>query len=320
MNLAAAVPLSLLASLFFSVSSVLQQQVARRAPESESLSVRLLLDLVRKPAWVAGILFAIAAFVCQAVALAFGPVAVVEPLICLELVFALPLAAWMRRRREDGDEQLPRHLGPREWLGAGCVAGGVASFLASSAPSGGRPEPSLVTWGEVALPALLLAASGLVLARGPETPRRAMLLAGSAGVCFSLLALVTQSFVALISTGGLDGALASWQPYILLCLGATGFTIAQSAFQSAPLAVSLPVIDSVEPTVAVVLAGFAFGQRLDTAAAAVAVEVGGALLAVAGIWLLGRSPLVLSIYEQQQARKERTGPPTISPVAAETTR
>jgi hypothetical protein len=309
MDLSLAVPLSVMAALFFAVSSVLQQQAARRVPESRSLKLRLLLDLVTKPAWLAGILCGLAAFACEAIALAFGPIAVVEPLICLELVFALPLATFLRRLRAKRlDINVPGwrfRLGRREWGGAIAVAGGVGLFLALSSPKGGFPEPSLVTWGKVALPVLVAAAACLVVARGPETPRRAMLLAASAGLCFALLALVTQSFVTLVSTSGAIAALESWQPYVLLGFGAASFTIGQSAFQAAPLAVSLPVIDSVEPAVAVVLASFAFGQRLDLAAPALLGECLGAVAAVTGVWLLGRSPLVISVYEQQQARKDR---------------
>lgn len=261
------------------------------------------MTLFHKPSWLAGIGCDLVAFGCQAVALGFAPVAVVEPLICLELVFALPLAFWFRGYGSHGQRQ--RGLGMREWLGAACVVAGVGLFLALSSPAGGSPEPDLVIWAKVAVPVLAAISLGLLLARGPETPRRAMLLAASAGLCFSLLALVTQSFVTLVADAGVAGAFASWQAYVLLGFGVTGFTIAQSAYQAAPLAVSLPIIDSVEPTVAVVLASLLFGQRLSIAPGALALESFGALLALSGIWLLGRSPLVISIYEQQQAEKDR---------------
>lgn len=71
-SLAIAIPLGLLAATVFAGSSVLQQRTARQAPEDESLSWRLLVDLVRRPAWLAGMGGNILAFLLQAVALGFA--------------------------------------------------------------------------------------------------------------------------------------------------------------------------------------------------------------------------------------------------------
>ncbi|MGH9297252.1 MAG: DMT family transporter, partial [Acidimicrobiales bacterium] len=221
------------------------------------------------------------------------PIAVVEPLICLELVMALPLAAHLSHR----------HLGPREWVGAGCVVAGIGGFLAMAAATGGNASPALSNWGFVAGPTLLAVGLAVVVARGPESPRRASALAVAAGLSFGLTALLTQSFVQEFSNHGF-AVLAMWQPYALAVIGPCGFMIGQSAYQSGPLASSLPIIDSLEPTVSVLLAVIAFHQQISLLPAHLAVETGGAAVAVLGIFLLGHSPLVLSLYEQQQERKE----------------
>jgi drug/metabolite transporter (DMT)-like permease len=292
------VPLALAGAGSLAVSSVLQQRAARSAPEKESLSWRLIADLVRRPGWLVGMGCVILGFALQATALSFAPVALVEPLIATELVFALPLASRLRHRR----------LGPREWLGGIAVTAGIGAFVAASSPRGGNPEPSLATWAVVGLPVLAAASCAILLAGKRETPRRAAALALAAGLCFSLLALVLQSLVVLFAAGA-GTALTSWQPYVLAVLGPVAFTIAQSAYQSAPLAISLPIIDSVEPVGAVVLAAFAFRQSLSLDPTSLALEVAGALAALSGLFLLGRSPLVISIYEQQQAKKDApTGP------------
>ncbi|MEJ8655589.1 hypothetical protein [Streptomyces sp. MS1.AVA.4] len=54
MNTAVAVPAALLSALTFGVASVLQQQAASEAPAWESLRLRLVLDLARRPKWLAG--------------------------------------------------------------------------------------------------------------------------------------------------------------------------------------------------------------------------------------------------------------------------
>jgi drug/metabolite transporter (DMT)-like permease len=292
MNVAVAVPLAVCAAATFAVSSALQQRAARAAPEAETLSWRLIADLLQRPIWLLGMTCVVIAFAFQAAALDFAPVALVEPIIATELVLALPLAARLGHRR----------LGSREWFAAIAVSGGVAIFLATSSPRGGDSEPGLTHWAIVAGPVLFVAGCAIVLARGPESPRRAALLGSAAGLCFGLLSLVTQSFVVLLSRNAAT-AFTSWQPYVLAALGCVSFTVAQSAYQTAPLAYSLPIIDSLEPTTAVVLAAVAFGQSLSLDASALASECVGCVLAVTGLVLLGRSPLIHSFYEQQQARK-----------------
>lgn len=133
--------------------------------------------------------------------------------------------------------------------------------------------------------------------------RRAILLAVGSGVCLGPLALVSQSFVVLLAQG-LPEALASWQPYVLAVLGAVGFTMAQSAYQAAPPAISLPIIDALEPVVSVLLAAVLFRQHLSVSAGSLALEAVGGLAAVAGVGTLSRSPFIRRVYEQQQRVKE----------------
>lgn len=98
--------------------------------------------------------------------------------------------------------------------------------------------------------------------------------------------------------------MTSWQPYALACLGAVGFLVAKSAYQSGPLAISLPIIDSLAPTVAVVLASIVFGQGLSLSVGSLSLESLGALSGTIGIVRPGRSPLVLGIDEQGTGSQE----------------
>ncbi|MGH9296748.1 MAG: DMT family transporter, partial [Acidimicrobiales bacterium] len=60
MNTAVAIPVAITAAGTFAVSAVLQQRSARLAPADESLSWRLLIDLLREPSWLAGMFCALA--------------------------------------------------------------------------------------------------------------------------------------------------------------------------------------------------------------------------------------------------------------------
>jgi drug/metabolite transporter (DMT)-like permease len=337
MNLAAATVAAMAAAATFAVSAVLQQRAARTVPPNESLSFRLLIDLIRQPSWLAGTASLVAGYCLQAVALAFGNVSFVAPLIVSELVFALPLATRLEHRR----------LGRREWLGAAGVVMGVGMFLLAASPGGGRPDPGLAEWVLMIVPCAVVVAAVLALAqraavlalaqraavlalaqrtvRGENTAsqagspeagagapawparpasavsaRRASLLAVAAGVTFGLLAVFTKGVTYIIQRHGV-GVVLAWQLYALIGLGVAGFLFSQSAYQAAPLRNSLPVIDALEPTVAVLLAAAAFGEHLSHGPAALALEALGASAALGGVFVVGRSPLVLSAYEPENA-------------------
>src|SRR4051794_2810305 len=105
----------------FAVGAILQQQAAREAPYEASLSGRLLLDLVHRPRWLLGIGSDVVSFGLMALALAFGPLAIVQPLTTVTgLVIALPVAVHRRGGR----------LGRRGWTATVAVTVGLAMFLA----------------------------------------------------------------------------------------------------------------------------------------------------------------------------------------------
>src|SRR4051794_41650861 len=99
------------------------------------MSWRLLVDLAHRPKWVLGISADVGSFALQAVALAFGPLALVQPLLVTGLLFAVPLAVRWRGRR----------LGPREWAGTVAVGARPAAVFAPASPAAGVAQ---TTWGK----------------------------------------------------------------------------------------------------------------------------------------------------------------------------
>lgn len=288
-SLAAAV-LALMAGATFALSAVLQQRAARTVAPAEGLSFRLFRNLVRRRVWLAGTVTLVAGFALQAGALAVGTVSLVAPLIVTELVFALPLAAQTERRRP----------GRRDWIGAVAVLFGVGTFLVAASPHGGHPDPAGGPWMYMLLPCAAIVTVCVLAARSlpatGDSPRRATLLAVAAGITFGLLSVFTKSVTWLMGTRGI-GFLLTWQPYGLLVIGGLGFLFSQSAYQAASLRRSLPVIDALEPTVAVILAAGVFGEHLAHGPGAVTAQLLGAALALIGVFLVGRSPMVLRMYD-----------------------
>jgi len=265
----------------FAAANVMQQRTARKLEADDRIRPSLLLVLVRHPLWLAGFAASGLGFGLQAVALSLAPIVLVQPLIVTELLFALPLAAWLSGVR----------LGPREWSGALLVAGGLAAFLAIAQPSEGNDNPSDVAWivvvGGVALAVLVV----LLLAPRRKGIGRTSALGAAAGLCFGLMSALTKSFTDLLHHSGI-AALAHWQPWALVAVAITGLVLGQSAFQAGPLAVSLPLIDVLEPLVAGVIAVAVFGEQIGHAPAAVVGLVLAGATVVIGVVTLDRSPLV----------------------------
>jgi drug/metabolite transporter (DMT)-like permease len=283
---------ALAAACAFGVAAALQHRQAGLAPQRHGPSLRLLGDVVRRPLWLAGLAMAMAAYGLQAVALAFGPLTLVAPIVAADLLFALPLAArWSRRP-----------LRPRDWAGCLLVAAGVAVFLAVAPPSAGSSAVPAGGWilafGIVVVIAVLAVGLGQVTGR----TTRAGLLAAAAGVVFGLTAAVTASLMRSLRHDGMTSLLAHWQPWALVTLGIAGIALSTGAFQASTLSASLPIIDTVEPVSAVVIGAFLFNERLAASPGGLLVQLAAAGVAVAGIVMLGPSLAATAAPADQAVR------------------
>ena len=110
-----AVVAALLAAFCFAVAALVQQTVARATAADEAMHPRLLLDLARRPRWLAGIGLDAMSFLILAVALAFGPLALVQPLASVDVLFALPLIARLQGRRAHRWGRLARRPWSAGW-------------------------------------------------------------------------------------------------------------------------------------------------------------------------------------------------------------
>ncbi|MFJ8867711.1 DMT family transporter [Streptomyces sp. NPDC102473] len=259
---------------------VFQQDAARRAPLSDFLSPRLLLDLMRVPSWLAGLGLMVCGMVLGALALGQGEVSVVEPLLATNLLFAMALS-----RHRTGQS-----LGRQGWGGLCLLAGGVTAFLLAGEPQGGGAETSsLRQWlviGVVAGLALVLTAC----ARHPRTRGTPVFLGLAAGLLYGLQDALTRLSGERLTADGWDALLTSWYPYAVLVLGVTGLLLVQSAFEAGPLRMSLPALTAAQP-LSGILCGIGFlGDQVRTDTGALAWQAAGLAAIVAGIVLLGLHP------------------------------
>ncbi|MEU8341164.1 EamA-like transporter family protein [Actinomadura meyerae] len=271
--------IAVVAAAFIGLGFVAQQHAAFREPLEEILHPRLLLDLVRSRLWLTGIASMIVGQIIFAFALNISDVSEVTPVLTVNLVFALFAAHVIYRER----------LGRNEWLGALLLTAGVALFLGIGVPHGGAlPGVHSVRWlagaGVLALVALC-AFGGL----HRDLRVRAMLLACGAGLLYGLQDTLTRS-VLLISDDGFARIFVNWQPYGVVFIGALGLLFAQSAFDAAPLRISLPATTAAEPLTGIALSIVIFGERVRLEVSDLALEAVGLAAMVGGIIVLGRSP------------------------------
>ncbi|MEU1707149.1 DMT family transporter [Streptomyces sp. NPDC005706] len=263
---------------------VLQQHAAEREPLSLMLSFRLLLDLVRVPLWLAGIGCMVLGQVLGALALTQGSLAQVEPLLTMNLLFAMALARWM------GDQP----LGWSGWLGALALSGGVAAFVVAGRPHSGQGEAGALRHWVVIGCVLGVAGILVVVSQRLGLLHRPPLLAAAAGTLYGLQDALTRVCGGIFGAEGLTGLLASWQPWGVVALAVVGLLLVQSAFEAGPLRLSLPSLSAAEP-----LSGIACGigflnDELRTTPGALAWQAAGVVAALTGVFVLGRHPVMPS--------------------------
>ncbi|MDJ0381983.1 DMT family transporter [Streptomyces sp. G-G2] len=253
MGLLPPVLFALNAALSNALATVLQRRAALTVPQSAGFRLGLIADLLRRPVWIAGIAAVIAAGAGQAVALATGPLALVQPLFVMELPLALLIASLVTR------QPLPGAL----WLAVAAVVAGLGLALAAASPAGNRTHVPLDRW----LPALVVCAGAAVALAGaglrrPPGRARAGYLGGATAICYALTAALMKSAVLVLTDRGLVAFLTTWQTYTFGATGIGALLLLEHAMQGGPLVASQPALTLGDATVGVALGVLLYGERL----------------------------------------------------------
>src|SRR3954454_13376381 len=203
-----AVVLMIVAAALQASASVLQRKAARDEPESRSFSLTMFRDLIRRPAWLFGILAMLSGFVLHGVSISLSRIALVQPLLVAELPFTLVLAS------------LVFHLGipGRDWAAISMQTIGLAAFVTCLAPTGGDPAAvSAVGW-VIAIAATVVGVLLLViLGNRGRGEHRAALLGIATGATFGLNSSLVAGVGAAVSQGA--GLFTTWQTYAVAVVG-----------------------------------------------------------------------------------------------------
>jgi drug/metabolite transporter (DMT)-like permease len=271
------VVLALISALLFALGTVLQQKAGMGALASGTSS-GLLVRMARHRLWLGGIGCDIAGFIAQAAALRLGQLAVVQPLLVLSVVFALPLGARLSHQR----------VGLREAAAAALVVAALAGFLAIASPSGGRSEVSLSAWVVAGVACAAVCAPLSLLGRHGPAPRRAALLGAAAGILFALSAALTKSVVDELHLGVVH-VIASWEPWALAGVGYVSMTLNQMALNTGALAATIASSTALDPIVSVALGLALFDEHLHTSGLQAAGAFAVLAAALLGVAVLARA-------------------------------
>ncbi len=283
----AAIPLALLASVFTATSSVCQRLGARDS-QPAGMDLWLVFRLARRPIWLLGVASMILGFVFQVAALHYGALALVQPILALELLFVFGYMAIL------GSRTVRR----RDWLAAAAMCAGLGLFLFAASPYGGRKHAQGSLWVLAGLLTLGVVAAGLAVAFGLQrrSPRsgsqRAAILGALTGISWGFVAAVIKEFSDHLG-GGVSGIFTNWSVYVLVVAGAASLLLASHALAAGPLAASQPGFTILDPLAASLLGIFLFGEHFQAATEDLALEALALALLVAGVSALSHSHLIV---------------------------
>ncbi len=269
---------ALAGAVFAAIGIVVRQRATMDVPADQGVSTVMITTLLRRRLWWAGNAAAVTGYAFQAVALAYGSIILVAPLLVSALLFALPLSARLAHRR----------VTRSEWGWAVLLTLSLGVFVALARTQPGDYDGSTWTAAIAAGICLVFVACCVPVALRLTDWRRALLLAVAVGVLFGVVAVLTKLVTHILREGDASRLFASPVLYLLIFVGVVATLLQQSAFHAGSLRASVPAMLVLEPVVAVLLGEVVLGEHLAvTKPVAVALLIAAGTMAAATI-ALGR--------------------------------
>ncbi len=270
-----AAALALMAAFLFALAATLQQKGALNIAGVSLAKPMSLVRLLGQSMWLLGTGALLVGYALQAAALDRGRLAVIQPLLVVTVVFALPLGWLLTNQR----------VGRREVGGAGVIVFGLALFTIYGDPAGGKDNAPNGEWAIAIAVLSLLCAVLLVLGRHGSLTRTAAVYGSVAGILFGLSAALTKPTIEQLHEG-VGVMLSHWHCYALAVAGVLGFVLQQVSLGTGRLAPSVATVSVCNPLVGVLLGIAIFDERLSRPLWHVVAAVIGLVLALGGAVLI----------------------------------
>jgi drug/metabolite transporter (DMT)-like permease len=262
------------------VAAYFEQAATKRVRGDQDVPASQWGALIKKPRWLGGQLADVTAFGLTAVALAFGGLILVEPLLVMSLPFAVGLRIALRHEH-------PRR---REVLGSLLCVGGLGLFLLFARPRPGTATPTLADVWPAALGLAVAVGASLALALRTHDNWRAI---GFALAAAGFLGVTGASvrIVMIQLHGGIVRIVTHWSLYTAILCGLVGVVFVQNALKPGALAAPVAVFTVGNPLVGVVLGLLWLDEKVTTTWPALIAESAGIAAVVCGVVVLaGESP------------------------------
>lgn len=267
--LALSVLLSLVSAVAYAGGAIVQEQVAVSSSPQQQFAP------LRRASWWAAVGLNGLGGLLHVVALAFGPLSLVQPMGALTIVFALPMAAVFVRRK----------AGATAWRGAIMATVGLAVLLslvgsADTQSLGNAQRVVLAVFTVSTVTALMMAARAAQ--RHPAV--RSALLATASGIAFGMGSVFTK-IVAVDWTHGVSLADAPSLAAIAV-FSTSGLLLSQASYRGAGLAAPLATLTVVNPVVAAAVGITMFGETFRYGTTGTVLALGCGVVAAGGLILL----------------------------------
>ncbi|MFF7887236.1 DMT family transporter [Streptomyces sp. NPDC020794] len=266
--LALSVLLSFVSAVAYAGGAIVQEQVALTSPEQTYAPLR-------RPGWWAAVALSGVGGVLHVVALAYGPLSLVQPLGALTIVFALPMAAVF----------VGRKAGATAWRGAIMATGGLAVLLAlvGSADAQSLSDTQITVLAVVSGGAVAgFMVAGRAAHRHPAV--RSVMLAVGSGIAFSMSSVFTKTVAVDWSH---QVSLDDLPSLALIGVFATaGMLLSQASYRGGGLAAPLATLTVVNPVVAAAVGITMFGETFRYGETGTVLALACGVVAAGGLILL----------------------------------
>ena len=202
--------------------------------------------------WWTGMTISLAGFAFQGLALAFGSLILVQTISVTSLIFALPLGAWMNRRRVSKTELFLGHV----------LTACVMVMVLYGRPTGGETHPPLWEWALACVGGVVVVAILLRIGRRRHTSGgRAVLFGVAGGTAFAYVALFTKGVTQRWHAGGAWEVATTGEVYALVVAAVAALTLQQMSFEAGAVHQAVPASTVTTPVISMVLGVVVLGER-----------------------------------------------------------
>jgi drug/metabolite transporter (DMT)-like permease len=244
---------AVVSAALYGIAPLAQAKAARRETAGAGLGLGLLARLVLRPLWLVGLVVETGAFLLEVYALSVAPVALVAPVMALDMIVFTLLA----------QRVLAERVSRRGWwaIGAMIMAVGMLAYAFADHVGIGSPADTKELLSFLVLGMVFVLVMALLADRAAAASRVAAAALGfglAAGVAYAIATLATRQ-IGLAFDARRSGRpylvelMTTPTPYLLLVFSVLAIGLEQRALQGRAAVISFPVTSGVTAFLPVVL-------------------------------------------------------------------